>query len=331
MSSNPDARRHPRRNHCRDSRGQTAADALVLRPKASFGRSRTDGEWGRRPDRARSRPTFVGPADPQRVSWLSAGTVFNGVTSVVVGIALVRTFGPSNLGLFSVATVISTFAVGDHRVSLRSSPAHGLATLRLRPSFFRTRGRCPDFLYVPLAIPALVLLTTLVDGSLRLISLLVVMEVGLTPLLFARSASSAMRQKALFLTGAYRPHLLGAVGAPPRGLRKCLRPKCFSGRAFFRRSLRPYSSHAVRKHRSSRGFEPARRFGEYRRMLRLSAPLAGAGIAGEAYGRLDQPLLAAFRGQRVLALLGRGTCGGRHWFALAGCSKRYCAWFDGPT
>ncbi len=192
--------------------------------------------------------------------------------------------------------------VGDHRVSPRSSPAHGLATLRLRPSFFRTRGRCRVFPvraarnsgasaadYVGRRKPAAHFAAGR-NGS------------GSDAVAFrALLLQARMRQKALFLTGATARTcwalsvlLLVASGnaSVPNVLGARLLSTVVEALLVARSAKAPVFS----------WIRTGTSFGEYRRMLRLSAPLAGAGIAGEAYGRLDQPLLAAFRGQREVGL-----------------------------
>lgn len=240
-------------------------------------------------------------------TWLLAGTVLNGVLSAAVGVALVRVFGASNLGLYSVATasvaiaaVFSTLRMETHLLTvLDRSDADELRYVQAVRSAY--------LLYVPLATIVAAGSFVALNGSARAVALLAVVEVGIAPLQFARVVLQvSMQQRSVFLALA-AGRIFWAAGVALLAV---------TGHATVVTVIATRISATVIEsillHRSARLSwlsivrtpVPVR---DQLGIIRRCIPFAAAGLTGEAYGRLDQPLLAALNGNREVGLYAAGV------------------------
>ncbi len=253
--------------------------------------------------------TKVAPDDRHRrrswltnAGWLTAANLLSVAISAVVGLALVRAFGATDLGRYSLASVAAV--IGAAIVGFRLDQ-HLLTRLNRDAEdehHFAVAVRSAYAVYVPVAAVIAVAMIVVFRGTDRLIGLLALLEVGLTPLLFPRVVLQVrMRQRdALACTAVSRLSWLVAVGVliafervsvpavlVARAMSTVVEIGCLARATGF-------SVLVVVRKRASRA--------ELLGALRASLPLASSGLAGEFNGRVDQPLLAAFKGPTELGI-----------------------------
>jgi O-antigen/teichoic acid export membrane protein len=236
-----------------------------------------------------------------RRRWLTgAGLLAGGqVVALVVGgiatIVLARTLGPSGFGTYSVlsvtvslATLAATFGLDTHLITELNESASDR-----RPYGVAVR-LCAE-LSVALCALGLVLLVTLAHGDTRLAAAFAIVELVLTPFLLARAVLIVrMQQGRVAAAGVVnRLVLLAGVGliaalhfAPALVWIMAVSTAAVAAEVLFLGVLVGPPTGALH------------RLGEHRRQL-LSAcwPLVASGVAVVAYGRVDQLLLASFRGR----------------------------------
>jgi O-antigen/teichoic acid export membrane protein len=235
-----------------------------------------------------------------RKRWLAAAGMLGGGQIVVLAvggvanIVLARTLGPAGFGTYSVlGLLVSLLAL----VAIFGLDTHLITELQPQDADVRQYGtgfRLSLEITIALCIPATVLAVATTHGSVRVASLVAVGELALTPFLLGRSVLLAhMRQGRVAAVGvANRLVLLAGVVfiAVIHASPELVWMMVVSGLAV-----------AVEAILLGVLIGPPvgwlHRLG-YRRkqLLTASWPLAAAAAAGVAYNRLDQLLLAAFRG-----------------------------------
>jgi polysaccharide transporter, PST family len=225
---------------------------------------------------------------------LGGGQVIAVAVGGVASILLARTLTPSGFGTYSVlsvsvslASLVATFGLDTHLITeLRP----GEVDRRSYGTVFRL---CLEITLV-LCIPATALVVAMTHGVIRAASLLAIGELILTPFLLGRSVLVArMQQGRVAAVGvANRLVLLGGVvlialthASPPLVWMMVVSALAVAVEAILLGAVTgpPVGSlHRLGLRR--------------RRLLAACWPLAAAGVAGVAYNRVDQLLLAAFRG-----------------------------------
>jgi O-antigen/teichoic acid export membrane protein len=236
-----------------------------------------------------------------RRRWLtSAGLLAGGqVVALVVGgvatIVLARTLGPSGFGTYSVlsvtvslAALTATFGLDTHLIT---ELGEGASNRRPYGTAFRL---CAE-ISVALCALGLVLLIALVHGDTRLAAAFAIVELVLTPFLLARAVLTVrMQQGRVAAAGVVnRLVLLAGVGliaalhvSPALVWIMAVSTAAVAAEAVFLGVLvgPPVGArHRLRERR--------------RQLLVACWPLVASGVAVVAYGRVDQLLLASFRGR----------------------------------
>jgi O-antigen/teichoic acid export membrane protein len=231
---------------------------------------------------------------------LGGGQVFALAVGGVASIVLARTLRPAGFGTYSVlsvavslASLVAIFGLDTHLITELARPD---PDRRAYGSVFRVSGE----ITIALCAPAAVLVVATTHGVIRVASLLAVAELALTPFLLGRSVLLArMQQGRVAIAGAAnRLALLAGV---------VLIASFHVSSALV--WMMAVSALAVAVEIAFLGGfigSPVgwlHRLGNRRRQLLVAAwPLAAAGIAGVAYNRLDQLLLAAFRGRTEVGI-----------------------------
>lgn len=246
-------------------------------------------------------PPFAEPSIAQsRMRWLAGAGMLGGgeVIALAVGgvasILLARTLRPSGFGTYSVlsvsvslATLVAIFGLDTHLITeLRP----GQVDRRSYGTLFRL---CVEITLV-LCIPATALVVVLTHGAIRAAGLLAVGELILTPFLLGRYVLvTQMQQGRIAAVGvANRLVLLAGVvlialahPSPPLVWMMLVSALAVAVEAILLGALTGPPVGWLHR------LGPRRR-----RLLAACWPLAAAGLAGVAYNRVDQLLLAAFRG-----------------------------------
>jgi PST family polysaccharide transporter len=231
---------------------------------------------------------------------LGGGQIIALAVGGVASILLARTLRPAGFGTYSVlgvavslASLVAIFGLDTHLVTELTGPD---ADQRSYGSVFRVSAE----LTAALCVPAAVFVVTTTHGVIRAASLVAVVELALTPFLLGRSVLLArMHQGRVAAVGAAN-RLVLLAGVVLVALLHVSAPLVW---------MMAVSALAVAvevlllRGLIGRPVGWLRRLGRRRRqLLAASWPLAAAGAAGVAYNRLDQLLLAAFRGQTEVGI-----------------------------
>jgi PST family polysaccharide transporter len=241
-----------------------------------------------------------------RTRWLTgAGLLAGGQVVVlfvgaVATILLARTLRPAGFGTYSVlsvcvslATLVAVFGLDTHLITQLSG-----RTDDRRPYGWDFR-LCAE-ITTALCIPAVVLVLATTHGVVRVASLVAVVELCLTPFLLGRSVLLAqMRQGGVAGANiANRLALLAGVlivmllhVSPPLVWMMVISGLAVAVEVVVLGALAGTPMGWMHRLQHRR-----------RQLLAASWPLAAASIAGALYVRLDQLLLAAFRGQREVGI-----------------------------
>jgi PST family polysaccharide transporter len=240
--------------------------------------------------------------------WLTAGNITSTALSIAAAVVVARILGPADFGLYSVVVVIvglgatlASFRLEMHLITrLQSSSRnidviHDIVRAAWLLAFVTVTAGVGAALILHLAAP----LVVVVAGS----------EVLLTPLVLGRAVLQGQaRQRALVaasLTG--RVVWVGGVTAvalvqPGTTLVVILAARVLSLASelilVWRLAAVPIAPTLVLKLLS-----PRRHLGT----IRSAAPLAVAGLAGAAYNRADQLILAGLRGNQITGLYAAGV------------------------
>jgi O-antigen/teichoic acid export membrane protein len=236
-----------------------------------------------------------------RRRWLAgAGMLAGGqVVALVVGglasIVLARALGPAGFGTYSVlavvvslATLVATFGLDTHLITELRDQATD-------PRPYRVAFRLCAELSIALCAAGIVVVLILAHGDTRTAGLIAVLELMLTPLLLARAVLiSRMRQGRVAAAGVVnRLALLAGVGliaalhsSPALVWMMTVSVVAVAAEALILGVMVRPPVGAFRRLRERR-----------RQLLAVCWPLVASGMAVVAYGRVDQLLLAAFRGR----------------------------------
>jgi O-antigen/teichoic acid export membrane protein len=204
--------------------------------------------------------------------------------------------------VYSVASsTVSLAAV----VSTLRMEAHLLAKFDRGPGDARTYAtvlRAAYLAFLPIASIAVAAVLVFASGNIRIVGLLAIAEVAIAPLQFPRVALQVhMRQRAMF-TASLISRGLWAVSVVV--LVASDRATVVS--VITTRLITTFIECLALHHMAGLSIigslaEPVPR-SELVAVLRQSLPLAATGLTGEAYTRLDQPIIAALRGSREVGL-----------------------------
>lgn len=232
-------------------------------------------------------------------SWLFSGQIAGLVMSAFVGVVLARTLGPELFGVYSVVTasVSLTIAVVTWRLD-----THLAATLGRDTDVQASLVRSVNAAYMIMA-PVLILAVSALfvfplDGTIRAAGLLGATEVLIAPLLFHRSVLQVRFQQRQIVTAAvagralWAAAILGAITAGLPNLLLWAIAGRLAGTGLEAALLRRTSSLPTGPHRLIASFDWIASI----RVLQMSWPLAVSGLAGVAYNRSDQLLLAGMKG-----------------------------------
>jgi O-antigen/teichoic acid export membrane protein len=246
------------------------------------------------------------PVAQSRKRWLTGAGILGGgqVVALAVGavasIVLARTLKPAGFGTYSVlsvavslASLVAIFGLDTHLITELA----GADTDR-RPygSVFRVSAE----LTLALCAPAAVLVFATTHGAVRVATLLAIVELALTPFLLGRSVLLARMHQGRVAVAGVANRLALLLGVLLIALVHVSSPLVW---------MMAVSALAVAVEvlflggfvGSPTGW--LHRLGSRRRqLLAASWPLAAAGLAGVAYNRLDQLLLAAFRGRTEVGI-----------------------------
>jgi O-antigen/teichoic acid export membrane protein len=247
-----------------------------------------------------------GTVAQSRKRWLTGAGLLGGgqIISLVVGgvatVVLARALKPAGFGTYSVLTVAVSLAtlaaipgLDTHLITELAEPN---ADRRAYGSVFRVSLE----LTIALCAAATVFVVATTHGSIRLASLLAIAELALTPFLLGRSVLVArMRQGRLTVASvANRLALLSGVVlialvhlSPPLVWMMAVSALAVAVEVLFLGGF--IGPPTGWRHRLG-----SRR----RQLLVASGPLLVAGVAGVAYLRVDQLLLAAFRGRTEVGM-----------------------------
>jgi PST family polysaccharide transporter len=231
---------------------------------------------------------------------LSGGQVVAVAVGAVASVVLARSLGPAGFGTYNVlsvavsfAALVATFGIDTHLITELTGPG---ADQRSYGRTFRLSAEITTALCVPAVL--LVLATT--HGAVRVASLVAVVELALTPFFLGRSVLIArMRQGRAAAAGvANRLALLVGIVlvavlhiSPPLVWMMVVSALAVAVEVVILGSMIGWPVGWLH------------RLGRRRRELLVACwPLAAAAAAGAGYNRLDQLLLAAFRGRTEVGI-----------------------------
>lgn len=241
-------------------------------------------------------------------AWLVGGNGLGLILTVVAGIALARALGPSDFGLYSV--IVVGISIGAGLVTFRLD-MHLVTELRSDPSdadTFRRSLLASSLIALPLCAAGLLAVLTLTSMP-TIVVFLAIAEVALSPLLLARAVLQVQaRQSALALAAVCNRIVWVALVM----LILAIEPSSPLPAIFAARLVAALTEIAVVMRASgtrltgrwpSRWRWPAPELA----VLRASTPLALSGLAGMAYNRSDQLLLASLRNRTETGIYAAGV------------------------
>jgi O-antigen/teichoic acid export membrane protein len=229
------------------------------------------------------------------VGMLAGGQVIALAVGGVASIVLARTLKPAGFGTYSILSVAVSLA---SLVAIFGMDTHLISEMQKKEQDRQPYGigfRFSLEITIALCIPATVLVLTGTSGATRAASLLAVVELALTPFLLGRSVLMARMQQgreagvgvANRLTLLIGVVLIAALRvSPPLVWMMAVSATAVGVEVLLLRALIGPPA----------GWR-ARLGSRHRQLLAACWPLAAAGLAGVAYNRIDQLLLAAFRGR----------------------------------
>lgn len=243
-------------------------------------------------------------------TWLSSGQAAGLLISAFVAVILARALGPGMFGVYSVITASVSLTVT-------------VVTWRLDTHLAATLGRDTDpqaslvhsvnaayLIGVPVLIAAVLgLLTVPLDGTVRAAGLVGAAEVLVAPMLFHRAVLQVRHQQRQIVAAALSGRALWAViilVAVAAGMPSLLLWAVvgrLTGSGLEAALLSRTSALRTDLHHLLASFDRTASIS----VLQVSWPLAASGIAGVAYNRSDQLLLAGMRGTVDTGLYAAGV------------------------
>lgn len=242
-----------------------------------------------------------------RMGWLIGGNITSLAITVGVGLIIARLLGPTDFGAYSVIVVLVTFAVA-------------LTTFRLEQHLVKTLGAMglddPKWLQpfrdavtgsggagLVTFLSGSVPVTLLLEGTFRSAAYVGLLEVVVAPFFLSRTVLMVrMKQRDLALVAL----LNRIVWAAAVGVVLLLRPEPILIWVVVSRLVAQLVEVVVLNVRARVGVRSWQwRSGRAPHILgtmRRCLPLVGAGLAGTAYNRIDQPLIALFLGRAQTGL-----------------------------
>ena len=249
----------------------------------------------------------------QEMGWLASGTVTQMVLTILVGLWIARSLGPTDFGGYSVVLVLVSFAVAlttfrlEHHLSATLSGAGGTSD-RSWVEGYRDAVSIAAGVGVTVVVLAGSAAALFIEGDFRVAAGIGLIEVLFAPFFLVRSILQVqLRQRDLALLSV----LSRGVWAIAVGVVLLIRPQPLLlwvvGARLVSQPVEVVTGHLMVGTYPWRWRRRPGRGPQLRRVFRQNLPLVGAGLAGTAHNRIDQPLIAALLGRLATGLYASAT------------------------